>query len=284
VPGSGVDTLTSTASGNTLDYQGAPSGVEVNLSSSLFSVPSGEPFAGTTLEALQATGGWGATVNLAGAGITNVDGTSSADLFVTSSSDTIQGGGGNDLFVVAGSNNNLQAGAGSQSVFLFEAPGSNVISGGGMSTVDFSASTSQVTVNLQAGFAEGGFGGFQHLSGILNIVGSNLAPVQGSAGPTDILIAGSTGATVAALNGGAFIQSAPGGGDTLIDRGSGPATFCAASNCQQSGTTAGGGDTMYGGSGQNYFFAQNNIIDNIIELPGSLDYLYTDPSDKVSVA
>jgi Ca2+-binding RTX toxin-like protein len=284
VPGSGTDTLTSTSTANTLDYQGAPSGVEVNLSSNIFSVPSGEPFAGTTLAPLQATGGWGATVNLAGAGITAVDGTSFADLFVTSNSDTINGGGGNDLFVVAGSNNNLQAGAGSQSVFLFEASGSNVISGGGMSTVDFSPSNSQVTVNLQAGFAEGGFGGFQQLSGILNIVGSNLAPVQGSSGPTDILIAGSSGATVAALNGGAFIQSAPGGGDTLIDRGSGPATFCAASNCQQSGTTAGGGDTMYGGSGQNYFFAQNNVVDNIVELPGSLDYLYTDPSDKVSVA
>ncbi len=284
VPGSGTDTLTSPTSGNTLDYQGAPSGVDVNLSSNIFSVPSGEPFAGTTLAGLQATGGWGATVNLSGAGVTAVDGTSSADLFVTSSSNTIQGGGGNDLFVVEGSNNTLQAGTGSQSVFLFEAAGSNVISGGGMSTVDFSQSTGQVTVNLQAGFAEGGFGGFQQLSGILNIVGSNLASVQGSAGPTDILIAGSSGATVAALNGGAFIQSAPSGGDTLIDRGSGPATFCVASNCQQSGTTAGGGDTMYGGSGQNYFFAQNNVVDNIIELPGSLDYLYTDPADKVSVA
>ena len=281
--GIGNDILTSQTTGNALSYDGAPNGVEVNLSTQLVSVPTGpsaspEPFAGADLPALSATGGWGATVDLSQANVTQVIGSGQADLFVTGAGgDRISGNGGNDLFMILSGNNNLTAAPGSASRFLFEAAGNNVINGGGFSTVDFSQATSKVTVNLQAGQATGGFGGFQALSGILNIVGS---PVSGN-----VLVAGAPSGSVIGLGVGDFLQSGSSGGDTLINAGPGGDTFCAMSSCESAGTVAGGGDTLIAASGgsANYFFAQNGLVDTIEEAPGAPNTLVTDPNDKTQI-
>lgn len=275
-PGSGNDVLTSTTTGNTLSYQGAPQAVQVNLTGSLYSVPAGEPFAGSVIGGQSATGGWGASVSLGSAGIADVVGSGAADIFVIGSGSQITGNGGNDLFVIQGGNNTLTAGNGTASTFLFDGAGSNVINGGGRATVDFSQAPAGVTVNLQAGDATGGFGGFQKLTGILNIVGSQY---------NDVLVAGGPGAVVVGLNGNDLLQAGPTGGDTLetnsTGTGTGNDTFCAMSTCAVSGTTAGGGNIMIGGSGNDTFFTRNSQADTIYG-QGGFNTAMVDPVDKYS--
>jgi hypothetical protein len=257
IPGQGTDTLTSqmTSPGNTLSYAGVPSGAMVNLSNQVYSVPAGEPFAGTSLNPDQATGGWGAMVTLIGAEIGNVVGSPGADIFVTGSSgDTVAGNGGADLFVVTGGNNTLTAGAGSASRFLFDAAGSNIINGGGLSTADFSLAPAGVKVNLQQGQATGGFGGLEAISGFVNVIGSNF---------NDVLVAGARGGQLTGLDGNDLLQSGPAGGNVLVGGGNGNDTFCAAAVCAVSGTVAGGGDSMLGSSGDDTFFARNGVSDSI---------------------
>lgn len=283
-PGSGNDTLTSQTSGNLLDYVGAPSSVTVNLTSNSDSVPPGQEFAGTTAPAQTASGGWGATVNLAGAGISTVYGNSTNDLFIVGSGDTVYGGAGNDLFIVAGGNNTLYAGTGTKSTFLFIAGGPvNVINGGGKSTVDFSQGTAGVTVNLQSGTASGGFTGSgtnDQLTGILNIVGTPY---------NDVLIAGASGATIVGngatgcgANCGDFLEASPSGGDTLevnsTGFGSGNDTFCADNSCAVSGTSTNGGNVMIGGSGNDNFFADQGAGDTI-NGEGGFNYALVGPHD-----
>ena len=237
-PGEGNDTVISPVAGNTLSYAAAIQGVEVNLSNQLFAVPPGpsaapEPFAGAVLPSLTATGGFpGTSVDLSQANINHVIGTPHADVFVTGSgNDNISGNSGSDLFVVLSGNNTLTAGAGSGSRFLFEGSGNNIINGGGSSTVDFSQAASGVTVNLQAGTATGGFGGFQSLAGVLSIIGTN---------SNDVLVAGAPGGEVIGLNGGGpgdLLQAGPSGGSLLVSDGSGNDTFCAMGSCAVAGTS-----------------------------------------------
>jgi hypothetical protein len=284
VPGSGNDVLTSGTSGNTLSYQGAPNPIEVNLGSTTFSVPAGEPGFGVSMAPESASGGWapapGDSANLASAGITNVIGTSGADILVAGTGDNIAGNGGNDLFVVNGGNSTLTAGSGTHSIFLFaagSANGNNVINGGGNSTVDFSQTTSTVNVNLQSKQATGGFGGFQQLNGILNIVGARASH--------DVLI-GATGGTITGLGTSDFLQSGPGGGNTLINDGSFGDTFCAQSSCASGGTVAGGGDTLIAiqSTSGNAFFTKNGAVDTIEERgPTPANTLVTDPTDKIVI-
>lgn len=278
IPGQGTDTLQSTANGNTLSYDGVPNAVYVNLSNQNYTVPNGEPYAGTSLGAGTASGGNGATVNLSQASITNVVGSYAGDVFVTGpAGNHITGNGGNDLFVVDSGNNVLTAAPGSGSRFLFVASGSNQINGGGASTVDFSQSTNGVTVNLQSGQATGGFGGFQALTGILNIVGARASG--------DTLIGGSPGGLIIGLGVNDLLEAGASGGDTLVNNGSGGDTFCAMASCQVGGTVAGGGDTLIatGAGSTNYFFTQNGVVDTIQEASGALNSLVTDPNDKIQI-
>jgi hypothetical protein len=284
-PGAGTDTLTSPTVGNTLDYSSAPDPVQVNLTANSVSVPPGEPFGGTAVPGESATGGYGATVALAGAGITVVDGTGGNDLFVVGTGDTVNGGSGNDLFVVDGGDNTLTAGAGTSSVFLFLAGGpANVINGGGRATVDFSQGTAPVTVNLQSGYASGGFSGAgtnDRLTGVLNIVGTPY---------NDLLIAGAPGGVIdgdgaancASASCGDFLQAGPAGGDTLeagpTPAASGNDTFCADTQCAVAGTSTGGGNNMIGGSGNDTFFADFGPGD-AIDGEGGYNYALVGPQD-----
>jgi hypothetical protein len=291
VPGQGNDTLTSLTTGNTLSYSGAPDAVHVNLSDDFASVPTSpqgvtQPFpANTGLKALTATGGWGTgdSVSLVGAGISDVIGTAQPDIFATNSGgdETIDGNGGNDLFLITGNDNVLDAAPGSDSWFIFVGPGANnQIDGGGNSTVDFAQVTDGdgVVVNLQAGVATGGFGGTQYLSGIQNVIGT----FNG----VDTLIGDAPGGTLIALNGSQdTLEAGPDGGDTLVALGGGSVTFCADSSCAYSHTVAGGpGNVMLGGSGPSQFFAQNGFADTINGGgggAGGFDIAYVDPQDTI---
>jgi Ca2+-binding RTX toxin-like protein len=299
VPGEGSDTLTTqlTSPGNTLSYQGAPAGAEINLSGQLVPIPqlvaipnvAPPPFAGT-LNPNQAIGGWGATVSLSGAQISQVIGSSQADLFVTGSTpESIFGNGGNDLFLITSGGNTLTAGANSVSRFVLDAPGINVINGNGGSNavghsiVDFSLAPGPtgVVVNLQQGAATGGFGGSQSLSGIQMVVGTNYP---------DTLVAGASGQTLIGLKaqvpppqvGGDSLVAAPVGGDTLMSDGNGDDTFCAQSSCN-GGQTVTGGNTMMGGTGIDTFYAVNSQVDTIQGgSGGALDNAYVDQADIVT--
>lgn len=288
VPGSGTEYLTSQTTGNSLDYQGIPNPVLVNLTSSSESIPPGQEDAGTTIQGNSASGGWGATVSLAGAGITSVTGNTANDVFVVGSDDRVTGGTGNDLFVVDGGGNTLTAGTSTQSTFLFIAGSNgavNVIQGGGDGTVDFSQGTAGVTVNLQAGTASGGFSGnssSDQLSGILNVVGTPYNDILVGNGVGGII--DGDGANLGCTSQcGDFLQAGPNGGDTLEagpnGSGSGNDTFCANPNCVESGTTTGGGDTMIGGSGNDFFFADYGAGDTIYG-EGGYNTAEVGPEDK----
>ncbi len=288
VPGQGgTDTLISSSSpGNTLSYAGIPFGAQVNLSTQSFFVN------GTLLSGGTAVGGWGATVQgLAGAQISQIIGSPEADTFYTGpTAINILGNGGNDLFQIyplTTGTNNLTAGPGSASIFRFNGASSNIIDGGGNSTVDFSLAPAGVDVSLPppppkppapppAGQATGGFGGaqsLQTLTGIQNVVGTNFA---------DQLIAGAPGQTLTGMNGGSgdMLQTSPRGGDTLISGGTGPHTFCAEQDCNTLTSAPTGGSTMIGGSGTDDFFAQNGQVDHITGQAG--DVADVDPQDVVT--
>jgi hypothetical protein len=266
IPGSGgTDTVQIPVTGNTLSYGNVPVstpwkrppligpvGALINISNELRRVPTGEPFAGTSLPANQASGGWGATVRLlpvlplpAGTNIIGtVQGSPAPDILVTGSGSTVSGGGGSDLFVVNGGGNTLTAADGSASRFLFVASGNNEIHGGGSGTVDFSQATGSLEVDLlappgQPGRASGGFGtSVQTLFGILNATGSS--------------------------QGNNVLEVPASGGSTLIG-GSGFNTFCAQAGCGDipSNQVVGGGNTLIGGGGTNRFCAQNGRVDSI---------------------
>jgi hypothetical protein len=278
VPGQGTDTLSSpNTSGNILSYNGVQSAAEVNLSNQLYTVPNGLPFGGMSVPPMTATGGAGATVSLSGAGISEVVGSAAGDLFETGGGDIIFGNGGNDMFVVLNGNNNLNAANGSSSLFLFAGPGSNLINGGGASTVDFAPGTQSVSVHLPTGSmltgsATGGFpSSNQSLTGILNAVGTNQKG--------DILVAGIAGGFITDGTGTSdLLQSGPQGGNTMTAFGD-DATFCAQSGCG-SGSTPGGGNHMYGQTGQDdTYFAFNGVTDWIYG--NSTGNAFVDPSDQV---
>jgi Ca2+-binding RTX toxin-like protein len=265
-PGQGSDTLTSPVAGNTLSYASATSGVQANLSTQVVTVPAGKPFAGTVLAPQTATGGFpGSSVDLSGASINHLVGTSLTDIFVTSgSNDTIAGGGGSDLFIMLNGNNTVSEPSGSSPTFLFAGAGSNIINGGGNGTVDFSdpGTPARVIVNLQAGTATGGFGGTQSFSGIKSVIGTSRTF-------NDILVAGPPGGVLIGSGTGSDVLQAGPSGDNLLIGGNGNTTFCSESACAVSGTSTGGGanaglaNHMVGGSGDDTFFVRNNAYDSI---------------------
>ncbi len=172
-------------------------------------------------------------------------------------------------------------------MFLFAGAGSNVINGGGNSTLNFSQAPAGVTVNLQSHTASGGFGGSQSVSGIQTVIGSNWA---------DALIASAPGQTLIGLSANCpttqpcndFFQAGPTGGDTLevtTPQFGGQSeehdTFCAMSSCQLGGTSTGGGNTMIGGSGDDFFYTQNGAPDKITG-GGGFNYALIDPNDTVT--
>jgi Ca2+-binding RTX toxin-like protein len=288
-PGQGNETLTSQTTGNVLDYANAPSGVLVNLSGSLFTVPAPTsipgfspitlPEAGQSVADESASGGYGGTVNLAAAGITQVMGSPFSDVVVTSSggSDQINGGGGNDLLVAQGGNNVLTAGPGTLTFFLVDGAGNNVINGGGNGVLDEQLAPTGTDVNLQTGIASGGFGGTASLSGVASIIGSNF---------DDILVGNAPGGTIIGLNGNDLIEGGPVGGETLVSGGGGNTTFCASADCEISGTNASSlpgttGDQLIGGSGDDTFFVQNGVVDTVIGGTG-FNEAQADAGDKLT--
>jgi hypothetical protein len=264
IPGEGNDTLQSPVGGNSLTYAGSTQGIEANLSSSAYRVPDGKPFGGTVLPAVTVTGGFpGSSANISQAGITSLTGSPFNDAVVTGGNDTIDGFGGNDLFVVEAGSSRV---SGTGSYFLMDGAGNNILRGNGGSTLDFSLAPQAVVANLQAGSASGGFGGTQTVSGFSTVEAS------GQTGVHDILVASGPGQTLISLNGNDLLQSGPTGDDLLVQIGGGNDTFCSSNPTPcVANTVADGGPTqalenrMIGGSGGNdTFFTRNG---------GAYDYI-----------
>lgn len=254
VPGSGTTFVNDPDHTGTLDFSAAPAGVDVNLSSSPYTTPTG-----LVLPPELATGGYGGRVYLSG--VENVIGTNHGDVIVgTPGPNHITDGNGNNFIVGLGGGDTLVGGDGSNT--FVTGPGDNIVIGGtgGDNTIDYSTAPAAVDVNLLEGTASNGWGGTDSLTNIENIIGS---PNAG-----DVLVAGAVGGTIQAGNGANVeITGSPAGHDHLIG-GNGGDTF----------TSLGPDDVMVGGSGDDYFFADNGYLD-YINGGGGVNTAYVDCAD-----
>ena len=159
--------------------------------------------------------------------------------------DTLQGDDGDDTLAGGDGVDSLVGGVGSDVLFggagadaLFGGDGNDTLSGGadadvldggaGFDVVDYSASATGVTINLQSGAASGGDAQGDTLTGIEGVIGS---------GANDALTAGASGGT---LFGGAGNDTLQGGaGNDALTGGDGSDTL-------QGGI---GNDTLSGGTG-----------------------------------
>jgi Ca2+-binding RTX toxin-like protein len=289
-PGQGNETVVGMPGAtNILSYSSAPAGVLVNLSNTLFSVPAPTsipgfspitlPEAGQSIPGNTATGGYGGTVNLTNANITQVFGTPFSDVIVSSTNggNQFSGGGGNDVLVARGGDNVLSAAPGTLTFFVIDGAGNNLINGGGNGVIDEQLAPQGVNVNLQTGNVSGGFGGAASASGVSSIIGSEF---------NDILIGNASGGTIIGLNGNDLIEGGPVGGDTLVSGGGGNTTFCASVSCEISGTNASAfpgtaGDVLIGGSGDDTFFVRNGVVDTVIGGSG-FNEAQADPNDSLT--
>ncbi|MEQ1950818.1 calcium-binding protein [Mesorhizobium sp. CN2-181] len=169
VGGAGGDTISGGDGADFASYEGSNVGVVVNL------------LTGTT-------GGGDATGDILSS-IENLRGSSFGDTLTGDNGDNrIEGGGGDDIIDGLGANDVLVGGAGLDSLsggdnndFLVGGAGSDLLSGGaGIDAADYSASSAGVTVKLDGGFGNAGFGAGGDaegdlLGGIENLQGSNHA-------------------------------------------------------------------------------------------------------------
>ncbi|MCC0049839.1 MAG: cadherin domain-containing protein, partial [Rhodobiaceae bacterium] len=194
----GADTLTGGTGTDTLDYSADTAGVTINLATN---AASGGDAQGDTIS-----------------GFENVTGGSGNDTLTgTSGVNVIDGGGGNDI--IAG------------------LAGADTLTGGtGTDTLDYSADSTGVTINLATNAASGGDAQGDTISGFENVTG-------GSGNDT---LTGTSGANV--ISGGAGNDSLVGGaGDDVLSGGTGNDTIA----------LDGGADTIDGG-------ADYDILDVIV--------------------
>ncbi len=262
VPGSGTVAINGGTGNGTLDFSGAPTGVNVNLSGTPFvlNLPGTFYISNSVLPGHSASGGWGGRVTING--VENVIGTSFNDVIVgDSNTNRIQEGAGNDLVVGNGGGDTLIGGGGND-IFMTGAGNNSVDCGGGNCTIDYSNAPTGVNVNLTNGTANNGFGGTDTLTGIKNAIGSQFA---------DVIVGGAPGGLIQGLGGNDTLQGGYGGFDTLKG-GAGNVTFIA---------SAAGHDTILGGSGNNTIFAQNGQPDYINGGVGGFNQASVDPFDTV---
>jgi Ca2+-binding RTX toxin-like protein len=199
--GAGADEINGGLGNDTVDYSASTSAVTVKLSLATAQTGTGNDAAGDILTSIE-----------------TVIGSGQADsLYGSTGDETLIGGGGNDtLYGSAGAdtlNGGVAAGAAS-----------------GSDTVDFSASTAAVTVDLKLTTAQSGGGDAQGdiLSNIANLIGSAFADT----------LTGTTAANT--LTGG-------GGDDVII--GGGGTDLLAGGDGNDSLTGGSGNDTLSGGAG-----------------------------------
>ncbi len=238
--GSGADTVTLGAAPNGLSQIGANVTINAALTDSL--VLNDQGFSGArTFTVTDTTVSWGGpTVTYAGLGSLTIQGGSGGTTFVVLASsataaltldgqgaaDTLAGSDAGNLFAVTGGDSgtlsgsayanpvtfnqvgNLMAGQGGDSFqFADQATLSGSITGSGLDTLDYTAYTTSVVVDLQTGIATGVGGS---VSGILNInggiggdpgtynllIGAGGNALTGGTGRRNILVAGGSASTL----------------------------------------------------------------------------------------
>ncbi|MFI0847504.1 calcium-binding protein [Mesorhizobium sp. IMUNJ 23232] len=186
VGGAGGDTISGGDGADIASYEGSNVGVVVNL------------LTGNT-------GGGDATGDILSS-IENLRGSSFGDTFIGDNGDNrIEGGGGDDIIDGLGGNDVLIGDAGVDSLsggdnndFLVGGTGSDLLSGGaGIDAADYSGSAAGVTVKLDGGFGNAGFGAGGDAEG--DVLGS-IENLQGS-NHADILEGDALGNAMNGLNG-----------------------------------------------------------------------------------
>jgi Ca2+-binding RTX toxin-like protein len=240
--GAGADTLTGGSGTDTLNYASSASGVTVNLATNAVS---GGSAAGDTIT-----------------GFENVTGSGFADtLTAAASGSTLNGGAGND---------NLTGGAGSD--ILIGGTGSDVLNGGtGTDTVDYSASSAGVTVDLVASTATGGDATGDTISNFENATGSGFDDTITASSVANVLTGGAGTDTVsyASSTAGVTVNLATGaasGGYAAGDTVSGFENITG-SGFADTFTAAASGSTMTGGAGNDTYTGgagADTIVDDVV--------------------
>jgi Ca2+-binding RTX toxin-like protein len=195
------------------------------------------------------------------------------ELYGRSGNDLLDGRGGNDKLFGEAGDDNLQGGSGDDALdgganndVLAGGAGADVLVGGdGIDTADYAASLAGVTVNLATGKGLGGDAEGDKLSGIENLIGSNLADVLTGDVSVNNLRAGD----------GNDIVYGSGGGDTI----DGGADIDAV---DYSASTAGVTVSLVSGMGIGGF-AEGDRLSNVENLVGSAfaDILNGDKGNNV---
>jgi Ca2+-binding RTX toxin-like protein len=196
-----------------------------------------------------------------------VTGTSGNDVIdAGGGNDTVNAGDGNDRITAGTGTDFVNAGAGDDTIIATVGDGTDVYNGGpGSDTVDYSASTAPLSVNL-SGFAWSSQTGIDLLTSIENIVGGSGADQIIGNGANNILAGGAGNDRISG-----------GGGNDTLDGGTGNDRLDGgAGNDRLIGGT--GDDTLTGGSGSDTFvfapgFGRDVITDFDANPAGGQDYL-----------
>ena len=217
VGGSGADRLNGGGGFDTASYQGSNAGIVVNLGNgtgrfghangdTMTSIEGvlGSNFADTLLGSSGANtlnGGGGNDVVRGYAGNDRLFGGAGNDqLDGGFNADTLRGGTGNDTLMGGAGGDFIDGEAGNDTI-TGDADGARDIIGGGagVDTLDYSAITSAINVNLVAGFATGGAIGTDRLFGIERVLGgagsdrltgNDFTTLLGGGGGNDTLVGG----------------------------------------------------------------------------------------------
>jgi Ca2+-binding RTX toxin-like protein len=159
--GAGSHTLNGGGGSNTLDYAGATAGVNVNLLTGVVAnngygaqdtVSNFQNVIATTSGSILHAGAVGSTLRATG-NFEALTGQSSDTLIVIGSGNILTAGSGNSTLNATGGSNKLTGGAGNDTIIV-SGGASNTIDGGtGVNTLDYTAWSSSVTLNLKTGQA-----------------------------------------------------------------------------------------------------------------------------------
>ncbi len=235
VGGAGADTIDGGFGNDTVDYSASNLAVSVDLS--LTTIQSGGDAAGDVLISIE---------KVIGSGL----------------ADSIWGSTGNDTLIGGADNDTFHGSAGADSIY-----GGTLTAAGGVDTVDYSASTSAVSVDLTKTTAQsGGDAAGDILFNISNLVGSDSGDTLTGTNAANTLSGGKGDDTI--MGGGGTDSLVGGDGKDFLTGGTAADTFDLAT-----GNTSLAGDRAIGGGGGDTFIinaTQMTSIDSSTLMQGAV--------------
>ncbi len=212
--GGGDNHLNGGVGTDTLDFTAAPNGVTMNLD------------AGSGLNGYGGVDTFGFFENLTGSAFNDA-------LYGNAGDNTLRSHGGDDWLVTGAGNNFADGGVGSD-------------------TLDYSASPSGVTINLNAGSGLNGYGGADNFGFVENIVGSSLSDFFMGGSGDNILRGGNGDDTLIGL-----------GGNNILDGGLGIDTLDYSAAPSAVTINLGSGSGLNGSGGADTFGYVENVIGSV---------------------